>query len=69
MNTPDARFVNSDVAVPVKTKRGDRVSVRLSKNFGQNVIGDTCGFKPDVAKALVAKGAASYVKRKDAPKA
>lgn len=67
MSTP--AYVETTIAVTVQTKRGDRVSVKLKKNFGMNVIGDVCGFKPELADKLVKAGDASYVKMSDAEKA
>lgn len=34
------------------------VAVKLLKNYGTNVAGETAGFLPEIAKELVKKGAA-----------
>jgi len=62
--------VSSPVIVLKGTRgaHGERIPIRLKKHFGQNAIGDVCAFKPEVSKALVAKGAAVFVKGPDADK-
>lgn len=60
----DPRFIETSSPVTITKNGRERVSVKLIKNFGFNCIGDVCGFKPDVAKKLVASGAAVYMQAK-----
>lgn len=62
VRNPDRRYVESAAPHLTKTRTGEKVTVRLVKNFGLNTIGDVCGFDPAIAKELVARGAAEYYK-------
>ena len=58
----DRRFIEASAPHVNKTRTGEKVVVRLVKNFGFNCMGDVCGFPADIAKELVARGAATYHK-------
>lgn len=42
----------------LKTNKRGLVVVKLLKNYASNVAGETCAFLPEIARALIAKGAA-----------